>query len=272
MPSQFNLDSGSNGGVAEFQDFGIVGLGASAGASVPNLVLYLDTTDMSVPVTLNFDVQDLDGSSNDAQQQLNVQYRIGDSGDVVLRIETGYPLDGAIRVTVVSGPRTPWTLSLRVPAWAHGAVLAAGGEQRDAEPGYATVTRAFEPGEVVELHLPVVARWTWPDARVDAVRGQVAVERGPLVLCLESTDLGASVNTAVVRTDVPPLEDGGAVKVAVSTLDVGDAGWPYGEHGAPDGPGTVRGTVDRGLVSLIPYQQWANRGPSTMRVWMPTLD
>ena len=201
-----------------------------------------------------------------------VRTRIGDSGDVVLRIETGYPLDGAIRVTVVSGPRTPWTLSLRVPAWAHGAVLAAGGEQRDAEPGYATVTRAFEPGEVVELHLPVVARWTWPDARVDAVRGQVAVERGPLVLCLESTDLGASVNTAVVRTDVPPLEDGGAVKVAVSTLDVGDAGWPYGEHGAPDGPGTVRGTVDRGLVSLIPYRQWANRGPSTMRVWMPTLD
>jgi DUF1680 family protein len=104
------------------------------------------------------------------------------------------------------------------------------------------------------------------------VRGQVAVERGPLVLCLESTDLGASVNTAVVRTDVPPVEHDGVVKVAVSTLDVADTPWPYGEHGAPDGPGAVRGTVDRGLVSLVPYQQWANRGPSTMRVWMPTVD
>jgi DUF1680 family protein len=201
-----------------------------------------------------------------------VAARIGDGHDVVLRIETSYPADGDIRVTVVEGPRTPWTLSLRVPAWAHGAVLAAGGERRDVAPGYATLTRAFEPGEVVELDLPVAARWTWPDPRVDAVRGQVAVERGPLVLCLESTDLGASVNTAVVRTDVPPVEHDGVVKVAVSTLDVADTPWPYGEHGAPDGPGAVRGTVDRGLVSLVPYQQWANRGPSTMRVWMPTVD
>jgi DUF1680 family protein len=201
-----------------------------------------------------------------------VSTRIRDGHEVVLRIETDYPADGHIRVTVVEGPPMPWTLSLRVPAWAHEAVLATGGERRDVEPGYATVTRAFEPGEVVELDLSVTARWTWPDARVDAVRGQVAVERGPLVLCLESTDLGASVNSAVVRTDVPPVEHDGVVQVAVSTLDVTDTPWPYGEHGAPDGPAAVRGTVDRGLVSLIPYQQWANRGPSTMRVWMPTAD
>lgn len=148
-----------------------------------------------------------------------VSTRIGDGHDVVLRIETDYPADGHIRVTVVEGPRTPWTLSLRVPAWAHEAVLAAGGEHRDVEPGYATTTRAFKPGEVVELDLPVAARWTWPDARVDAVRGQVAVECGPLVLCLESTDLGASVNAAVVRTDVPPVEHAGVVQVAVSMLD-----------------------------------------------------
>ena len=74
-PSQFDLDAGTNGGVAEFQDFGIVALGGSANASVPNLVLYLDTTDLSVPVTLNFDVQDLDSTSNDTTQQLNVQYQ-----------------------------------------------------------------------------------------------------------------------------------------------------------------------------------------------------
>lgn len=91
-PSQFNPDVGSNGGLAEFQDFGIVALGAGADAKVPNLVLYLDTTDMTAPVTLQFDVQDLDSTSHDAQEQLNVQYRIGETG-VWTNLPGGYFAD-----------------------------------------------------------------------------------------------------------------------------------------------------------------------------------
>jgi len=215
---------------------------------------------------------DDDGVQLHQYASATIHARIGGGREVALRMETGYPADGRLRVTVVASPETPWTLTLRVPAWAQGAQIAVGGERRTVEPGYATVTRLFALGDVVILDLPVAARWTWPDPRVDALRGQVAVERGPLVLCLESTDLGASVNHVRVRTDAPPVDRDGVVQVPASTLDLAEGPWPYGPHGQADGAGTVRGQVDRGLVPLVPYYQWANRGSSTMRIWMPAAD
>ena len=211
---------------------------------------------------------DDDGVQVHQYADATIRTRIGGGREVALRMETGYPADGQIRVSVVAGPDTPWTLTLRVPAWADGATLTVGGERRTVDPGYATVTRVFPVGDVVVLDLPVAARWTWPDPRVDAVRGQVAVERGPLVLCLESTDLGAGVNGARVRTDAPPVEQGGVVRVPTATLEFAEEPWPYGPHDAVDG--SVRGEVDHGFVPLVAYHRWANRGPSTMRVWMPT--
>lgn len=189
------------------------------------------------------------------------------AGDVVLRVRTRYPHDGLVEVTVVEAPSAQWTLALRVPAWASGATLGDGRSAQVVEPGYATVRRAFAAGEVVRLELPVRARWTWPDPRVDAVRGQVAVERGPLVMCVESVDLGADVAAIQVHTDEPPVEQEGQVLVPASVLELGDTSWPFGTE---PGAGAVAGRRERGLVPLVPYHSWANRGPSTMRVWMPT--
>src|SRR5699024_12037531 len=60
------------------------------------------------------------------------------------------------------------------------------------------ISRRWAEGDVVTLSLPMPARFTWPDPRIDAVRGQVAVERGPLVYCLESADFGEDVESAVI--------------------------------------------------------------------------
>jgi len=194
-----------------------------------------------------------------------VRTRLGDGRPVAVQVRTAYPANGHVEVTVLESAGTPWTLSLRVPAWADaGATVTVDGESENVGPGYAGVTRAFVAGDVVELALPVAARWTWPDPRVDAVRGSVAVERGPLVLCLESADLGASVNTARVSTETDPIERDGLVLVPVSTLAVGDTPWPYGSPPADRAVATAPL-----LVALTPYHAWANRGPSTMRVWMP---
>ncbi|NIS36902.1 MAG: glycoside hydrolase family 127 protein, partial [Actinobacteria bacterium] len=51
------------------------------------------------------------------------------------------------------------------------------------------VSRSFRAGDRIRLDIPVEPRWTAADPRIDAVRGTVAVEHGPLVLCAESTDL-----------------------------------------------------------------------------------
>lgn len=91
-PSQYNPNSGPHGGVTEFQDFGIVGLGGSMNATAPNLVFYLDTTEVGSPIRVNFDVQDLDGSSRNSEEQLNVQYRIGETGPWT-NVPNGYIAD-----------------------------------------------------------------------------------------------------------------------------------------------------------------------------------
>ena len=112
-PSKFNL-TGDKAGIAEFQDFGIVALGGSNQADAPNLVVYLDTTDVTAPVILDFDVQDLDSSAHDSDQQLNVQYRIGDMGPWI-NVPDGYLPD------VTEAAATPTThVSVTLPLDAMG--------------------------------------------------------------------------------------------------------------------------------------------------------
>ena len=184
---------------------------------------------------------------------------------VAVAVRTRYPHDGLIEVEIVESPPRPLVLALRIPAWASaGATLVVDGHKDQVTPGYAQVTRAFHAGETVQLHLPVRARWTRADARIDAVRGQIAVERGPVVMCLESIDLGDDVSSARVQVEGEPIERDGDVLVPVATEDLDDRPWPYL---APDAARASAG-VPR-LVPLIPYHRWANRGPSTMRVWMP---
>jgi DUF1680 family protein len=188
---------------------------------------------------------------------------------VALDVETGYPRDGLVRVHVREDTAAPWTLTLRVPAWAVGArlVVTPAGEnpvEEPAEPGVVTVRRSFRAGDLVELHLPVAARFTAADPRIDAVRGCLAVERGPEVLCLESIDLAAATGGRI-DPSVPPQEVDGAVVVRLRPAPETAHEWPYPPPGAL--PAAADG--DGFAVPLVPYHEWAERGPSTMRVWLP---
>jgi DUF1680 family protein len=185
-----------------------------------------------------------------------------------LSVRTSYPREGSVVVRVEHSDTEPWTLGLRVPAWAAGAELVEpGGRRRPVRPGTAEVTRVFATGDEVRLDLPTLPRWVEADPRVDAVRGTLAVERGPLVLCVESADLPGGLDVDVVRVDpsIPPADGNGHVVVSGSLAGSHDAPWPY----APAGSRSSRGTATE--ITLIPYHSWANRGPSTMRVWLPSI-
>ncbi|GAA2130428.1 glycoside hydrolase family 127 protein [Glycomyces algeriensis] len=183
-----------------------------------------------------------------------------------LTVATAYPDDGTVVVRVEANQGSERTVSLRVPMWAEGAsVTGPDGAVRGVEAGAAaTVTAAFAPGDEIRLHLPVAARWTVPDPRIDAVRGCAAVERGPVVLCAESWDLpgGADVAELTVDASVAPVERDGRVYVAAQVHDR-DGAWPYGPA-TPDEEGKAA------EVALIPFHRRATRGPASMRVWLPT--
>ncbi|WP_288871030.1 glycoside hydrolase family 127 protein [uncultured Microbacterium sp.] len=179
----------------------------------------------------------------------SVRTRLADGTVVALDVSTGYPADGRVRITVQEDAR--FTLTLRVPGWAEGAlvrVLSGDGESSEpARPGAVSVRRSYRAGDIVELELPIVPRVTSPHPMVDAVRGSVAIERGPEVLALESIDLGADVGEAVAAGD--PIDRDGAVVLPVRSRSTGEV-------------------VEAPLVA---YHDWARRGPSTMRVWIPTV-
>jgi uncharacterized protein len=136
------------------------------------------------------------------------------------------------------------------------------------------VTRAFGVGDEVRLELPIAPRWVQADPRVDAVRGTLAVERGPVVLCVESVDLPGDVEVDVVRVDPksPLMERDGHVLVNGELRGDASDPWPYRTVGtATAGAATARAGQEV-EIPLVPYHSWANRGPSTMRVWIPTTE
>jgi DUF1680 family protein len=174
---------------------------------------------------------------------------------------SGYPFDGHVSVTVDA--RDEIELAIRVPSWAEGADASVGGEKLAVDGGYVRCRRVFDPNEPLLLDLPMTPRLTYPDARIDALRGTAAVERGPLVLCVESTDLPGDAQVDAVR-----LNGAGATKTALGasvSVEIATplaAAWPYNATRSAD-------AASETVVELRPYFQWANRGPSTMRVFIP---
>jgi DUF1680 family protein len=201
-------------------------------------------------------------------------------GLVQLDVSTEYPWAGQVRVRVLKTPATPWALELRVPGWAHAAEAKVNDEDSTVVPaGMAHIERVWTPGDVITLTVDVTPRFTYADPRIDAARGCVAVERGPIVYCLEGVDVPDSkdLDLVVVDTGRPPCDaasdqlSGGptlpfpTVTVRGGALRaVGDVAWPYSRE--PQRP-----AIDDCELRLVPYFAWANRGMhNPMRVWLPT--
>ena len=196
-------------------------------------------------------------------------------GPVELAVETDYPWSGSVTVEVVACGDAEWTLSLRVPAWSRVAAV----DGRPFAPGYAELTRRWRPGDRVVLELDVSPRLTAPNPRIDAVRGCLAVERGPVVYCFEAGDLpaGASLAEVALQTEPEPVDGGplaplgGVPAVSVAGVVRDLDGWGQTEYVdvrelPRDGPAAPAPLL------AVPYFAWANRGDGAMRVWLPRFD
>lgn len=187
-------------------------------------------------------------------------------GDGVLRVETTYPAGATVEITVHGRVEPGARLAVRVPSWSAASTLAAPvGDVAASDDGYAHVD--LVEGATYTLDLDVTPRWTRGHHTVDAVRGCLALERGPVVYCIEQASLpeGAVVDDLVLTGDAAVEAGPRELHVTVTSAAAESDLYPSGA--------AARGTTSPDLttftVSAIPFSTWGNAAPGAMRVWLP---
>ncbi|MGA2527935.1 MAG: beta-L-arabinofuranosidase domain-containing protein [Acidimicrobiales bacterium] len=204
-----------------------------------------------------------------------------------LAVTTAYPHDGLVAIRVVAAPRESREIALRVPSWTDGVRCRVNGAsvgERPYDKGYLRLSQEWSAGDEVVLELPMRARTLGAAREIDAVRGCVAFERGPLVYCIEGTDLPKGVNLREISVDTsaPVGEQPGfaigtdsvvALRLAGRVHPTGSGrAWPFGDlnpGGETSTSGATKPVENAFELRATPYYAWANRGATSMRVWVP---
>jgi DUF1680 family protein len=192
--------------------------------------------------------------------------------------QTEYPWKGAVDFTVDPAHAAEFSLFVRIPAWSDGATVTADGWslRETPKPGeYFEIHRRWEPGDKLHVMFEMKPRLVRANPLVREDAGRVALERGPLVYCLEQPDQpGFNLFNASLLDDGSEFRSEfradllGGLLVLKHRGSVVDSPFsseplyrPFREQ--VERPGRVE------ALTFIPYYAWANREPSRMEVWVP---
>jgi DUF1680 family protein len=202
---------------------------------------------------------------------------------VQLQQQTEYPWNGQIKLTVTPSSTTEFPLHVRIPGWA--ANVASPGttyqytDKNDStisltlngkavkyqlENGYAVIRNKWKKGDVVSLNLPMPVRMIRATDSVKADKNKIALQRGPLIYCVEQLSNADPKHSYIIPQDVVFRTSynkdllNGIVEIKASVPVI-----------KPSGDGMSVKT-EQGELTAIPYYSWANRGHSQMDVWLPT--
>jgi DUF1680 family protein len=208
----------------------------------------------------------------------DIEAAIAPGQRVCLRMMTNYPWEGHVRLEVTGTVETEWGVNLRVPEWSRNVQLTFNGQALNdlrTVKGYISLTRAWRMGDVIEMNLDIKPVLMASNPRVDATRASLAIQRGPLVYCLEDRDqevqgrlLDVVIDPDVGLNSVWRDDLLGGVMVVETTGELpSDEPW----HGRLYQRIDELQYVKSQKVSLIavPYFTWGNRGIGPMRVWIP---
>lgn len=193
--------------------------------------------------------------------------------------KTGYPWDGTIEFTFEDAAGSqPFFLMLRIPGWCRDAVLTVNGEEKALSASdsgtYVKVGVRDAADTKIRLTLPMKARLTMAHGKVEEDVNQAAVERGPLVYCMETPDTALEYLEDLLlpvsaQFEEAPFELEGFPMIALRTEAVvpKKEGW---DREALYQEITVNG-FEKEKIRMIPYFAWDNRGFGEMRIWMPVF-
>ncbi|MCF0208661.1 MAG: glycoside hydrolase family 127 protein [Bacteroidaceae bacterium] len=196
-------------------------------------------------------------------------------GEVSLSQKTDYPWNGDIKIIVEKvKSKKPFTIAPRIPEWADGAVILVNGTPvqlpTKTQGDYAVINRVWKKSDVISISMPMTAKLIESHPLVEENRGQVCVQRGPLLYCLESPDLnGIDMNDITIPADA----QFNAVEMTIAGSRVVALETEAYVRQQSDWSNTLYRELSRNekkqKVRLIPYYAWGNRGKSDMTVWMP---
>jgi DUF1680 family protein len=218
-------------------------------------------------------------SKHQEDRELYVHLYIGskleldiDGMAVQLAQHTNYPWDGQVALELSLEQPSEFTVALRIPGWCKHMKIFVNGEETDAanpEKGYAKISRTWRRGDRIELsmEMPVEIVRSHPNVRENA--GKVALQRGPVVFCLEEADNGTNLQDIALPDDTAfdvhfddQLLGGVAVITGTGTrsdLNAYEQDKLYTPHNYTRIPAPIK---------AIPYFAWSNRTPGEMAVWI----
>ena len=212
--------------------------------------------------------------------------------NIKLTQETEYPWNGRMRITVNECDGREFALKLRVPGWAKGATVRS--SRRKEAPSnlindqnlftsaaagkdgyYIELYRGWKMGDTIELDFPMPVRLMEANPLVEETLNQVAVQRGPVVYCLESADLpaGTRITDVAIPADIDLVARFDRRLLSGAVVLEGMAQARTSRSWSGDLYREVQAAPMKLVkVRLIPYSLWANRGAGEMSVWLSSAN
>ncbi len=204
-----------------------------------------------------------------------LETKLLDGSLLKLTQETQYPWNGEVRITMQECKKDAFEILLRIPAWAEGSKIIVNGKDAGVKvvPGaFAKIERSWKKGDEVTLDMPMNISFVEGNPRIEEVRNQVAIKRGPVVYCIESPDLPKDTkildvyirSNASLKAEYHPDFLGGLSTIKGEVLLRKDN--KEGMYRTMKNP-----TFKTVKTQFVPYYAWSNRGDSEMTVFIPVI-
>ena len=198
-----------------------------------------------------------------------------DGSTLKLKQTTQYPWEGLVSIEIEECKKKAFDILLRIPKWAEGTTIKINGKPSKATivaGTFARINRRWKKGDVITIEMPMTVDFVEGHPRIEEVRNQVAIQRGPVVYCMESPDLPEDTNilevyiqgNAPLKANYRPGFLGGVTAIEGEILIRKDKS-----------PGMYRKVTKPNFkthqTQFVPYFSWSNRGQAEMTVFMPVV-